>query len=88
MPQLNTKAGLFGQMLDELRETLTKHGLDDNPPLADDLEHLLIFHAKDQYKQGNKSGIRFALSDKGKTYFGQYYISKQSYNTTYNNIKA
>ena len=38
-------------------------------PVADELRTFVFDVAKEQYKIGNKCGIAFALSDKGKAYF-------------------
>ncbi|MBU0531198.1 MAG: hypothetical protein ABIG32_01240 [Candidatus Uhrbacteria bacterium] len=38
-------------------------------PAADDLRSFMIEIAKEQYKVGNKCGIRWARSDDGKAYF-------------------
>ena len=38
-------------------------------PAVAELRNFVIEVAKSQYKSGNKSGIRFALSDEGKAYF-------------------
>ena len=38
-------------------------------PAVDELRNFVLNTARDQYKAGNKGGIAFALSDKGKAYF-------------------
>lgn len=38
-------------------------------PAADELRTFMIETAKEQFKAGNKSGIRWARSDEGKAYF-------------------
>jgi len=38
-------------------------------PLADELRQFMFTIAKEQFKSGNKNGIRFAMSDEGKKYF-------------------
>ncbi len=37
--------------------------------VADEMRNFVFEIAKEQYKSGNKSGIAFAMSDKGKAYF-------------------
>ena len=37
--------------------------------IADEMRQFMFTIAKEQFKVGNKSGIRFAMSDEGKKYF-------------------
>jgi hypothetical protein len=38
-------------------------------PIADEMRQFMFTIAKEQFKVGNKSGIRFAMSDEGRKYF-------------------
>ena len=38
-------------------------------PAAEELRNFVIEIAKEQYKNGNKAGIRWARSEEGKAYF-------------------
>lgn len=45
------------------------HNLGIEGPAVAELRNFMIETAKSQFKVGNKSGIRWALSDEGKAYF-------------------
>ncbi len=55
------------EMTTKLNNLATNLGI-EGPALAE-IRNFVIEVAKSQYKSGNKSGIRFALSDEGKAYF-------------------
>ena len=57
----------FVEMTTKFNELAMNLGLES--PAIEDLRTFMIETSKNQFKAGNKSGIRWALSDEGKAYF-------------------
>lgn len=60
-------ASWFVEMTTKFNQLAQNLGI-EGPP-AQEMRNFMIEIAKEQYKAGNKSGIAFALSDKGRQYF-------------------
>lgn len=57
----------YVNMVARFNELAQNLGVED--PIADEIRQFMFTIAKEQFKIGNKSGIRFAMSDEGKRYF-------------------
>ena len=57
----------YVNMVTRLNELSNKLGLEG--PAVSEVRDFMFEIAKEQFKSGNKSGIRFAMSDEGKKYF-------------------
>ncbi len=62
-----TTAQWFVNMTTRFNQLAQNLGLEG--PTVEELRNFMIEIAKEQYKAGNKSGIRWARSEEGKAYF-------------------